>query len=233
MALDHEHYWSFEDTWPPNDTEVSCLGTNLHQTAITNLRLGLNEAAHAHRAAGEPLPWTTLSQMALLGCRRPDGSYYRTYPDVFVYPGPVDQDRGSLTVGADGPPVLIVEVLSEATFEADLDLARGKGYSYARAGVLEYIALDPTGKYLPPGVAAWRLADERYRVWEPGPDGRWYSEQLPVAITLEGARAAVYLAGGRRMLAEGEVEEALARQDAELAGKDAEIERLRRLLESR
>ena len=56
--------------------------------------------------------------------------------------------------------------------------------------------------------------------------------------SVEGAQAAVYLSGGRRMLSEGEVEVALARKDAELGRKDAElgrrdaeIERLRRLLE--
>ena len=226
MALEHERIWSLDEVWPPNDSEVSCLGTNLHQTTIANLRLGLNEAARACRVAGSSLPWTGLSQTLLLGCRRPDGSYYRTYPDVFVYRTQVDVGRGSMTVGDDGPPALIIEVSSESNFDADLDHECGKAYSYARAGVPEYIALDPTGRYLPPGVAAWRLAGERYQVWEPRQDGRWYSEQLPVAIALEGAQAVVYLADGQRMLAEGEVVDSLAR-------KDAEIERLKHLLESR
>lgn len=138
---------------------------------------------------------------------------------------PVDAQRGSLNIGIDGPAALIVEVLNESTFEVDIDHARGKGYSYARARVPEYITLDPTGQYVA-GVAAWRLAGDRYRTWEPAADGRWHSEQLPVAIALEGVQAAVYLANGRRMLAESEVEAALAE-------KDAEIDRLRRLLEDR
>ncbi len=45
--------------------------------------------------------------------------------------------------------------------------------------------------------------------------------------------AAVYLGDGRRMLTEGEVEFTLARQADEIARRDAEIERLRRLLEER
>jgi hypothetical protein len=225
MAIRQEQIWSSGTVWPPDDTEVSCLGTNLHQTTIRNLCSGLNEAASVGLALGRPLPWTALSQMALLGCQRPDGSYYRTYPDVFVYLVQVDVQRGSLNIGIDGPPALIIEVLSESTFEVDIDHARGKGYSYARAGVPEYIALDPTGQYVA-GVAAWRLAGDRYHAWEPGADGRWHSEQLPVAIALDGGQAAVYLAGGRRMLTEGEVERALAR-------RDAEIDRLRRLLEDR
>jgi hypothetical protein len=253
MAIRREQIWSSDTLWPPDDTEVSCLGTNLHQTTIRNLCSGLNQAASVGIEPGRSLPWTALSQMALLGCQRPDGSYFRTYPDVFVYLMQVDAQRGSLNIGIDGPPALIVEVLSESTFEVDIDHARGKGYSYARAGVPEYIALDPTGHYVA-GVAAWRLAGDRYLAWAPGADGRWHSEQLPVVIGLEGVQAAIYLPGGRRMLTEGEVERALARKDAdlahrdadlahrdaelglkdaELARRDAEIDRLRRLLEDR
>ena len=80
--------------------------------------------------------------------------------------------------------------MSESTHEADIDQARGKGYSYARAGVPEHLTLDPIGQYIA-GVAAWRLVGERCSVWEPGQDGRRHSEQLPVAIALEGAQAVV------------------------------------------
>ena len=221
------------DAWPPDDTEESVLGSDLHQTTITNLRWGLNEAARVGQPAGGAVPWQALSQIALLGCVHPDSSSYRTYPDVFVYPRPVDPARASLTLEVDGPPVLVVEVLSEATYEADLDLVFGKGYSYARAGVREYLALDPTGRFLTEGIRAWRLADGVYRPWGPDADGRWHSATIAAAIGLEGARAAVYARDGRRVLREGEVERELARRDAELARRDAELERLRRLLDER
>jgi hypothetical protein len=55
---------------------------------------------------------------------------------------------------------------------------------------------------------------------------RWQSAQIEVAIGLEGMLATVYTRDGRRMLREGEIAEALAR-------KDAELERLRRLLDER
>src|SRR5207237_452486 len=84
---------------------------------------------------GQPVPWKALSQITLLGCVRYDGSAYRTIPDVFVYPRPIDPNRGSVALEVDGPPVLIIEVLSESTYDVDLDLKRGKGYSYGRAGV--------------------------------------------------------------------------------------------------
>jgi Uma2 family endonuclease len=146
---------------------------------------------------------------------------YRTYPDIFVYARRIDPKRGSVSLDTDGPPVLIVEVLSDATYEADIDLVRGKGYSYARAGIQEYLALDPTRELLPEGIRAWRLGDAAYRSWEPDAGGRWQSSQIPIAISLDGAQANVYTRDGRRMLHEGEIELELARLRGLLAERDA------------
>jgi len=224
--------------WPPDDTEESVVGTDLHQTTIMNLRWGINEAAHIHTAAGQHAPWQALSQTVVAGFERRDGSRYRTMPDVFVYHHPIERTRGSVAVGLDGPPALIIEVLSESTYDVDLDLDRGKGYSYARAGVREYLTLDPTGAFAPEGVRAWRLADRVYQPWKPEPDGRWHSAEIGVAIGLEGILATVYTRDGRRMLHEGEVEAErararaeLARRDDELARRDDELAELRRLLD--
>ena len=219
--------------WPPDDTEESVLGTDLHQTTITNLRWGINEIARLYRRPDGTSPWRALSQMALLGCMRADGTLYRTYPDIFIYPRPIDPSRGSLTLAADGPPVLIIEVLSEATYEVDLDLPRGKGYSYAHAGVPEYLAIDPTGHFMTEGIRAWRLVDGVYQPWEQGANGRWRSKQIAVEIGLEGARATVYAHDGRRMLHEGEVTGELERRDEELRCRDEEMEQLRRRLDER
>jgi len=209
--------------WPPHDTEESILGTDLHQTTITNLRWGINEAARLHRTPDGPVPWKAVSQLALLGCLHPDGSTYRTYPDVFIYPRPVDPNQGSFTLARDGAPILIVEVLSESTYEADIDLVLGKGYSYAQAGVREYLTLDPTGLFMPEGIRAWRLVEERYQPWQPETDGHWHSHRIDVEIGLEGAMATVYTRDRRRMHREGEVEE-------DVDSLRAEIERMRRLL---
>jgi Uma2 family endonuclease len=99
--------------------------------------------------------------------------------DVFVYPHAIDQQRMSLSVRVDGPPMLIIEVLSESTYDVDLDLVLGKGYSYAHAGVYEYLALDPTGAFVPEGGRAWRLQEGAYRPWEPDENGRWQSHPDP------------------------------------------------------
>lgn len=223
--------------WPPDDTEESVVGTDFHQMTIINLRLGINEVARTLRQPGQPVPWQALSQTMVTGFTHPDGSRFTTLPDVFVYRQPIDPTRGSLAVGVDGPPILIVEVLSDSTYEADLDLEAGKGYSYAAAGVQEYLTLDPSGRNLPERVRAWRLADGVYRSWAADRQGRWHSERLGFAIALEGMFAAVYADRGRRMLREGEIEEErdhlkaeLARRDERLAEQAEELARLRSLL---
>lgn len=212
------------DAWPPDDTEESILGTDLHQMTITNLRLGINEVAHLSRTPEQPVSWQALSQIALLGCERPDGSDYRTLPDVFVYCRPIDQHRGSVALALDGPPALIVEVLSESTYAVDIDVARGKGYSYAHAGVREYLAIDPAGAFLPERGQAWRLVEGVYQPWKPDENGRWRSDQIPIGIGLEGVLVTVYTRAGERQLREGEVA-------LELARKNAELREVRRLLD--
>lgn len=225
---------SMEEAWPPHDTEESVLGTDLHQTTITNLRLGINEVAQIGLSPGQPAPWRALSQMALLDCVRPDGTLYRTYPDIFVYARPIAPTRGSFSVEIDGPPILIIEVLSESTYQVDLNLARGKGYSFARAGVPEYLALDITGQYVPEGIRAWRLVNGVYQPWEPDAAGRWQSTGLAFAIGMEEGVASIYTRDGRRILREGEIEAERARlyvAEAEREDLRAEIVRLRQLLD--
>jgi len=180
------------EAWPPHDTEESVLGSDLHQTTITNLRVGINEVAHIGLSPGQPVPWQATNQIALLGCIRPDGSLYRTYPDIFVYPRPIDRMRSSLVMEVDGPPALIVEVLSESSYEVDLDLVRGKGYSYAHAGVAEYVVLDPSGQFMATRIRAWRLANNVYHPWEPDAHGRWQSTELAFAIGMEDGWGTIY-----------------------------------------
>ena len=226
------------DMWPPDDTEESVVGTDLHQMTIINVRLGLNEIADALAAPGQPAPWQALTQTVVLGFAHPDGTRYKTLPDVFVYRRAIDQRRGSVAIFTDGPPVLIVEVLSEATYDVDLDLERGKGYSYARAGVREYLTPDPSGEFVPEQGRGWRLENGVYRPWLPDPSSRWQSEEVAAAIGVEGMLSAVYARDGRRQLREREIERErrllenqLSRKDDELSRKDDELAELRRLVE--
>jgi len=217
--------------WPPDDTEESVLGTNLHQGTITNLRVGLNEVASALAPLGGAAPWQALSQTIVMGFTRHDGSRYRALPDVFVYRQPIDERRASLSVQRDGPPVFIVEVVSDSTHESDLDLTYGKGFSYAHAGVSEYLALDSTGDIIPERLRGWSLLNGVYHPRPVDDQGRWHSRETGVSIGLDGVRVAVYAPDGRRQLREGEVARELARRDAELARRDAELAELRRLVD--
>jgi Uma2 family endonuclease len=228
-AIQHRR-WN-ERYWPPDDTEESVVGTDLHQKTITNLRIGINECAELARQAEGSAPWQAVSQIVLLGGRSRDRDDYRTMPDVFVYKRAIDLNRGSLALSLDGPPALIVEVLSESTYANDIDLERGKGYTYAQAGVSEYLTIDPTGAFLPEGIRAWRLEAGIYHPWLPAANGRWQSKEIGIAIGLEGAMATIHTADGRRQLREGEIARELVRKDAELSRKDEELAELRRLVE--
>ena len=222
------------ERWPPDDTEESVVGTDLHQTNIINLRWGINEIAGALAVPGQPTPWQALSQTVITGFQRRDGSRYKTLPDVFVYKRAIDRRRRSLSAILDGAPVLIIEVLSDSTYDVDLDLEQGKGYSYARAGVREYLALDPTGEFLPELGRGWHLREGAYQPWNPDELGRWHSEEIAVTVGIEGLLATVYTRDGRRQLREGEVTGALARAETNaraLARAQDEVEELRRLVE--
>jgi hypothetical protein len=213
--------------WPPDDTEESVVGTDLHQKTITNLRLGINESAELARGPEEAAPWQALSQIVLLGCRRANGTEYKTMPDVFVYKRPIDLNRGSLALALDGPPALIIEVLSESTYAMDIDLERGKGFSYAKAGVREYLTIDPFGAFLSERIRAWRLVEGAYQPWLPAESGLWRSEEIGISVGLEGVMATIHAANGRRQLREGEIARELARKDLELAELRRLVDELR------
>jgi Uma2 family endonuclease len=215
-----------DPVWPPDDTEESIVGVDLHQRTILSSRLGINEAALLAAEPGAQLPWYATDQVLLLGCLRPDGTAYRTMPDVFVFPHPIDPLQGSFSLAQDGPPVLIIEVLSESTYAWDLDLERGKGYSYARAGVQEYLTLDPTYQWLPGGGQGWRLVQGAYQPWERDEAGRWRCESIGVSIGLEGTMVTIHTHAGVAIPLEGQIMATLAHKDAqhasELARKDAQ-----------
>jgi hypothetical protein len=218
---------------------------------IMNVRLGINELAAAVALAGQPIPWHALSQTMIIGFQRPDGTAYTTLPDIFVYRLRIAAHRGSVAIALDGPPVLIVEIASESTYASDIDLVRGKGWTYANGGMREYLVLDPTGLFLPEHGRAWRLMEGAYQPWQPDEQGRWHSQELPVAFAVEDGSAGVLGSTGQRQLREGEISGILAQtrdviaqqqetiaqqgstlvqQQEALRQKDAELHELRRRL---
>ena len=202
--------------WPPDDTEWSVVGTDLHQGTITDARTGINEAAVALAPPGGTPPFQSGGQTLILGMRRPDGTPYRVLPDVFVYRGGFDRLRRSLSLRREGSPALVIEVLSQDTREVDLDMAEGKGWTYAAAGVAEYLILDPIGRYVRARGQGWRLAKGVYVPWGPDRQGRWASA-LGFGFGFEGLKLVVYGADGRAIPGEGGILRALA--EGEVAGE--------------
>ena len=199
--------------WPADDTEWSVVGTDLHQGTITDARTGINEAAVAVAPPGGAHPFQAGGQTLIIGMRRPDGSPYRVLPDVFVYRGTFDRLRRSLSLRREGVPALVIEVLSQDTREVDLDMAEGKGWTYAAAGVAEYLILDPIGRYVRTQVQGWRLAGGLYTSWLPDVRGRWASA-LGFGFGFEGLKLVVYGADGRAIPGEGGILRALAEGEA-------------------
>ena len=113
-----------------------------------------------------------------------------------------------------GPPSLAVEVLSPWTWRADVDMAAGKGWTYADAGIREYLILDPAGRYLDVQGQGWRLEGRRYMPWEPDGRGRWASA-LGFGLGFEGLLLVVSLADGRAVPREGRILRSLAESRAE------------------
>ena len=131
-----------------------------------------------------PTPWHQLMVARLMEVL---GPFVREHDLGKVFPGPVDvifaegdylapdlvfvrRDRLGLLSdrGIEGPPDLVVEVLSPSTAGRDRGLKRDR---YRLYGVAEYWVVDPDSG----GVEAWRFGEdaERARSYAPGETLRW------------------------------------------------------------
>jgi hypothetical protein len=213
--------------WPPDDTEESVVGSEYHQHVIDAARDGLRMAARANGAS-----WHALSQVPLAGFRRPDGSPYPMLPDVFVHPRP-NPHPGSgqtLTFADVGVPLLVIEVLSETTYRWDLDAERGKAWSYADAGVPEYIVVDYERRYMDEHVRALRLSGGRWTPWPATQQGQWESATLGVSFEFDGLYLRVRDAAGRLKPLPQEADALLLEQEARLSEQAAALKQIRELV---
>jgi Uma2 family endonuclease len=159
-------------------------------------------------------------------------------PDVMVVipPAPLSDDIASYHIGEQGPaPVFVTEVLSRRTAQqGDLTL---KPEIYADINVPEYCLIDPTGKFLKSRLEFRTLVGERK--WQINPDrGEGVTSKLGFRIGMEvdGWPRVYDATTGRKIPRPDEVTEvAMARAEAEakLKDRDAEIARLRALLEEK
>jgi Uma2 family endonuclease len=157
-------------------------------------------------------------------------------PDVAVMRGVRDKEanRDSFDVVQEGVlPCLIVEVVSSRTAEhrrADYETKVG---IYERAGVPEYVIVDPQLHLKAPRMRISghrRDASGRYRDIEPDRAGRLLSETTGVWFTVSADGQRLWLVDaetGERLLTAREVEDLAERQAAELARMREELARLK------
>ena len=236
VDLDPEDY--------PYETPKEVQGAT-HKLASRQLEHALDLHLSRRRPAGR---YALLGDQGLY--RRGGGDPKETLaPDVIVYlQAPNLKGRQSFVLEADGPPDLVMEILSKNTWERDVKEKRGQ---YAAMGIGEYWIYDPQG-HRPrgePRVQGFRQAGGRYaeiaptapRAWngvrDPGP--LWRSEVLQTAWGLD-ARGALRLQDpqtgdwyptlaehDRQFLARGrqldEKNRQLATQDQQLDEKDQQL----------
>jgi Uma2 family endonuclease len=168
-------------------------------------------------------------------------------PDVFVVKDCGPSLRRIFKLWEEGRvPDVIFELTSQSTRRED---AIFKPKTYARLRVPEYFLYDPTGDYLKPPLRGFRLVEDDYCPIEPDATGALVCEQLGLLLRLEDGRLCMFdQASGEPLLTEGEAgrqaaERAeLARQAEQRAREqerqarlaaEAEVERLRKLLDER
>ena len=108
----------------------------------------------------------------------------RASPDVcaYLHLNPARNNVGAFHVDFDGPPALVIEVLSKSTWEKDVglgDTLEDKKRFYREIGVCEYWIYDPEARRKDGGgiLEGFRLADGDYARIAPQA-GRWYSDVL-------------------------------------------------------
>jgi Uma2 family endonuclease len=157
-------------------------------------------------------------------------------PDIAVIPGvrqKDDPDRGSFDVVKEGArPSLIIEVVSALDSEVRRNDYEKKVEIYRRAGVPEYLILDPLtsatkGLLL---LTGYRLSnDGRYRRIEPDSEGRLLSETTALRFGVEEDRKTLAILNdhtGERLSSQAEARARTA--EAEVARLHAELAQLRK-----
>ena len=163
----------------PYDTPKEVQG-DAHKTASQRLEHALD--LHLSRW----LPAGTYKLSGDLGLHRRAGGgdpYQAPAPDIIVYlQAPDMQDRQSFRLEEDGPPDLVLEILSARTWKRDIG---DKRTLYEAMGIGEYWLYDPGGRRRRGAarVQGFRLVGARYAEIPPEPaPGRLNGARQPVPL---------------------------------------------------
>jgi Uma2 family endonuclease len=208
-----------------DDDEETLVGSSSHQGAIVALYEGLSNCG---RKRG--LPWFVGNQLTVLIPREGRKPPLQPSPDILVHPTLAAEHRSSLDVVKDGPPALVIEVVSPATAldrDLNVDLPIGKPGVYAAAGIGEYLVFDPLAEFLPERVRAWRLSPHGSTPWLADEQGHWVSDALGVSFSPQGPLLRVYDQDGSLMPLYAEAIDTIVAREREIAALQAELRRLR------
>ncbi|HLQ10179.1 MAG TPA: Uma2 family endonuclease [Ktedonobacteraceae bacterium] len=158
---------------------------------------------------------------------------YPLAPDIAVFKGVSRRPIKSWRVGKSGPaPQVVFEIASEETWKKDL---LEKPVKYARMGVQEYFAYDPSEFPLPASnsrrLFGWQLDQDSQTMREMSPrlDGSLWSPSLESWLVPGGATLRLYDRNGLMRLARAEAE--AQRADSAIQQAEAEARRAQALAE--
>jgi Uma2 family endonuclease len=146
-------------------------------------------------------------------------------PDVLVAFVPLNPDRTSYEVEAEGaPPAFVLEVVAPSSRERDLVI---KPERYEVMGVQEYAIFDPTGAVLRPPLQGYHRdgAVGGFVPWESEVDGRLWSDALGAYLTVASGELRLQRQDGSLVPTPEEDRAARERTERELASLRAELER--------
>ena len=181
------HLCNVYPAWYP--VEGPPLGAGLiHDAAAAHLALFLRD----HLAAID-CPRAIVAVDALFHTKPPqnhDETLEYTRPDILAYRRAAHlEPAGAFHLANDGPPDLVMEILSRSTWTKDVGIggtAAGKMHHYRRIGVREYWVYNPERLYPNLGLGlfrGFRLQGARYEDVQPR-DGYWPSAVLGTRWTV-------------------------------------------------
>lgn len=209
MSAQRERVMSY--SWLHDDTEEDIVGADWHQEAIRAAVISLRDLASSRR-----LPWHVGDQLTLVASR-PDGTVWRSSPDIMVHPHAGPAKREEMTVSADGVPALIIEVASSTTWRHDVDTQTGKAFGYPYLGVSDYLVFDPLGALLGASCRGWQRQDGAVQEWQPQANGRYHTTVLDISFRPEGDLLRVFDSEGRPVAFYYEYAARVAELEAQLA----------------
>jgi Uma2 family endonuclease len=194
-----------------DDAEEDLVGASWHQRAIRATSSSLERVA-----ATRQLPWLVGDQLTLVATK-PDGTAWRPSPDIMVYAQGGPAERAEMVAATDGLPALVIEVLSQSTWEYDVNAQDGKAWGYLQLGVPFYLVFDPHADLQGIPCRGWRQDGGQVEPWLPEPDGRYHVPTLGISFQPEGSLLRVHDPDGKPVPIEMEMALRIAALEAELA----------------